>query len=133
MNMRKRAPLALVTLAALGPGGTALADQHGNDYVHSREFRGQVYVMYQTHMSLYTYDKDPLGESTCYGECTETWIPATLENGVELGKSYTLIKRRDGSYQAAFRGKPLYLYSGDKKIGDINGDGIGGVWRLARP
>ena len=125
--------LALVALAALAPAFAAKADQHGNKYVHSREYKGQVYVMYQTHMTLYTYDKDPVGESTCYGECAETWIPATLKNGVKLGKSYTLIKRRDGSYQAAFRGKPLYLYSGDRKIGDINGDGIGGVWRLAKP
>jgi len=130
MKMKKLAPLVL---AALGAGSPALADQHGNDYVHSREFRGQVYVMYQTHMSLYTYDRDPVGQSTCYGACAETWIPAVLDDGVKLGRNYSLIRREDGSYQAAFRGKPLYLYSGDRKVGDINGDGIDGVWRLARP
>jgi predicted lipoprotein with Yx(FWY)xxD motif len=28
---------------------------------------------------------------------------------------------------------PLYYYSGDKNIGEINGDGIEGVWHLVKP
>jgi predicted lipoprotein with Yx(FWY)xxD motif len=27
---------------------------------------------------------------------------------------------------------PLYLWQGDKKPGDITGDGVGGVWHLAK-
>lgn len=109
------------------------ADSHGNEFVHSREFNGQVYVMFQDHMSLYTYDKDVVGQSNCYVECAETWPPATLNPGTELGESYTLIERMDGTLQAAFRGMPLYLYSDDWKPGDINGDGVDNVWHLARP
>ncbi|VAW21204.1 hypothetical protein MNBD_ALPHA11-597, partial [hydrothermal vent metagenome] len=52
---------------------------------------------------------------------------------VELGENYSLIERTDGSMQAAFKGQPLYLFIGDKNIGDINGDGKNGVWRLAKP
>ncbi|HGG05709.1 MAG TPA: hypothetical protein ENK28_09650 [Aliiroseovarius sp.] len=33
----------------------------------------------------------------------------------------------------AYRGQPLYLYAGDSKPGDINGDGVAGVWHLAKP
>jgi predicted lipoprotein with Yx(FWY)xxD motif len=29
-------------------------------------------------------------------------------------------------------GQPLYLYAGDLKSGDTNGDGIDGVWVAAR-
>ncbi len=128
----KTLTLALVATATLGTGA-ALADQHGNKFVHSRAYQGQVYVMYQNHMSLYTYDKDTVGVSNCTGTCTETWIPAALKKNAKLGKSYSRIKRADGTIQAAFRGLPLYLYAGDKKIGDIKGDGVGGVWKLAKP
>jgi hypothetical protein len=30
-------------------------------------------------------------------------------------------------------GHPLYRYSGDTKPGDVNGQGIGGVWSAAGP
>ena len=112
---------------------TAGADSHGNKYVHSRELNGQTYVMYQDHMSLYTYAKDRAGISNCYGSCLDNWIPATLDADTKLGKNYTLVKRSDGTMQAAFRSFPLYLYRKDQKPGDLNGDGIDGVWHLARP
>ncbi len=126
----KLATLTLV-LAALANG--AVADSHGNAYVHSREYKGVVYLMYQDHMSLYTYDKDKNGVSTCYDACAENWLPALLEKGTPLGENYTLIKRKDGTMQAAFRSQPLYLSSEDWNVGDMNGDGIDGVWHLARP
>lgn len=128
--------IVAIAISGLGAGAIshpAMADSHGNKYVHSRAFNGQVYVMYQDHMSLYTYDKDKVGVSNCIEECTVTWKPALLEPGTGLGQNYTLIKREDGSMQAAFRGKPLYLYAGDKRPGDITGDGVDGMWRLARP
>jgi predicted lipoprotein with Yx(FWY)xxD motif len=109
------------------------ADSHGNKYVHSRAFNGQVYIMYRDHMSLYTYDKDQTGVSNCNDECAVIWPPALLASGTELGENYTLIMRKDGTMQAAFRGKPLYLYSQDQNPGDTMGDGEGGVWHLARP
>ncbi|MCF6304479.1 MAG: hypothetical protein L3J33_03835 [Rhodobacteraceae bacterium] len=39
----------------------AMAVSHGNEFVHSRTNNGQYYVMYQTHMSLYTYENDSGG------------------------------------------------------------------------
>ena len=125
--------LGKLTLAMAMLAGGAAADSHGNAYVHSREYKGVVYLMYQDHMSLYTYDNDKLGESTCYDACAEKWMPALLDKGTPLGESYTLIERKDGTMQAAFRGMPLYLSSEDWNVGDMNGDGIDGVWRLARP
>jgi len=124
-------PFAIAALLLLPVA--AMANQHGNKFVHSREYQGQVYVMYQNHMALYTYDKDGKGVSNCTNNCAEIWPPATFRQGTKMGAGYSLMKRPDGRFQATFRGKPLYLFSGDKKIGDRKGDGIGGVWRLARP
>ncbi|PHQ80606.1 MAG: hypothetical protein COB65_11060 [Thalassobium sp.] len=84
-------------------------------------------------MSLYTYDMDQPGVSNCTGDCTSVWKPALLDAGTALGENYTLVTRDDGTQQAAFRGQPLYLFTGDAKPGDTNGDGLDGLWRLARP
>ncbi|MNP39404.1 Secreted repeat [compost metagenome] len=46
---------------------------------------------------------------------------------------WTLIKRKDGSMQWAYYGKPLYTYIDDKKAGDKAGEGKGGVWHIAKP
>jgi predicted lipoprotein with Yx(FWY)xxD motif len=88
-------------------------------------------------MTLYVFKNDTTGKSTCSGSCAQTW-PAfvvddetqmpTLPSGV-TGK-VEVIDRPDGKYQVTFNGMPLYLYSGDAKAGDTNGQGIGGVWSV---
>ena len=126
--------LSLATLIATTlVAGPVLASSHGNDLVHSRKFNGQVYMMNQVHMSLYTYDKDGEGVSNCYGDCAQNWPPAALPAGSKLGENYSLIERGDGTMQIAYKGHPLYLFAGDKNIGDTNGDGVGGVWKLSKP
>ena len=127
----------LIGALAIGIGvfsnSVALAEADGNALVHSRDFRGQVYMMNENHMSLYFYDRDEMGISNCYGECAINWPPLILDKGVELGENYSLIERKDGTMQVAFKGQPLYLFAGDSAVGDINGDGKNGVWRLAKP
>ena len=85
-------------------------------------------------MTLYTYDKDANDVSNCFGKCLQIWPPfivkektqTTLENG--LGT----FKRTDGAMQYTWKGMPLYYYVGDKKPGDVKGDGFGGVWHVAK-
>ena len=124
----------LATVLALPLGATAaLASSHGNDLVHARKFKGVVYMMNQVHMSLYTYAGDRPGEPRCYDACAEEFPPALLPEGARLGENYSLVRRRDGSWQIAYKGMPLYRYSGDRRPGDMKGDGRDGMWRLARP
>ncbi len=121
-------------LLALGlTGGQAMADAHGNKFAHSREFNGQTYMMYQTHMSLYYFTDDEIGVSNCNGACAEAWPPAVFPEDTPMGENYSLIQREDGRFQVAFKGNPLYLYSGDNSPGDVNGDGLNGVWFLSKP
>ncbi len=128
---------ALAALLPVGPALLAalpaLADSHGNALVHSRSFNAITYMMYRDHMTLYTYGEDQPLRSACSGECAERWPPATLPEGSELGENYSLFLRQDGRWQIAYKGRPLYLYSGDTRPGDITGDGLDGVWALARP
>jgi predicted lipoprotein with Yx(FWY)xxD motif len=40
--------------------------------------------------------------------------------------------RPEGSTQVTYKNRPLYRYSGDTKAGDTNGDGVGGIWHVAK-
>ena len=43
-----------------------------------------------------------------------------------------LIVRSDNTEQVAYRGLPLYRYSGDHAAGEAHGDGVGGAWHVVR-
>lgn len=84
-------------------------------------------------MTLYFFDKDRKGVSNCYGKCARSWPPLKASASDKAVDKWTIVKRSDGSLQWAYDGKPVYLWVRDKKPGDITGDGVGKVWRLARP
>jgi cytochrome b involved in lipid metabolism len=44
-----------------------------------------------------------------------------------------VITRADGRSQATFKTYPLYYYVSDNNPGDVNGQGVGGVWYLVDP
>lgn len=82
-------------------------------------------------MTLYVFDKDTDGKSACYDKCAKNWPPYLVKEGKETGKEWTHEKRKDGSIQWVYDGKPLYYFYEDKKAGDAKGDGMGGVWHVA--
>ena len=83
--------------------------------------------------TLYTYDKDDKGVSNCSGVCAVAWPPLLAPDGARATDRFTVITRSGGDRQWAYDGQPLYLYIGDSKPGDVDGDGADGVWRVARP
>jgi predicted lipoprotein with Yx(FWY)xxD motif len=92
-------------------------------------------------MTLYLFEKDKGTMSTCTGACAQFWPPLTTKGpakagtGIAAGKLGTT-KRSDGSTQVTFDGHPLYYYSGDKKPGDVTGQGLdtfGGLWWVLSP
>jgi len=83
-------------------------------------------------MTLYTFDKDTTGKSSCDGDCAVKWPPFEAAAGATAEGDWTVVERTDGSMMWAYEGKPLYTYEGDKKAGDATGDGMGGVWHLAK-
>lgn len=92
------------------------------------------YAVGSNGMTLYIFDKDTKGVSNCSGSCAGVWpayVSATTP--ASLPANVTLIKKADGSMQFAYKGMPLYYYSGDQKVGDVTGDGVGGIWHLVKP
>lgn len=84
-------------------------------------------------LSLYTFDNDTTSESTCYNGCAVRWPAALVTADVEVAAPFGTTTRTDGSIQLTLDGDPLYTYFGDAAPGDTTGDGLGGVWHLARP
>ena len=88
--------------------------------------------------SLYTFDNDSPGASSCNGDCANNW-PAFQTGGISVAGgegvdgTFASITREDGTPQITYNDAPLYFFSGDSAPGDENGDGIGGVWHLAAP
>ena len=88
-------------------------------------------------LTLYVLTTDTAGTSTCTGTCAATWPPFTVGAGETptAGAGVTgalgTITRADGTIQVTYMGAPLYYYAGDTKAGDVNGQGLKGVWFVA--
>ncbi len=86
-------------------------------------------------MTLYTFDRDAAGggKSVCNGPCATNWPPLAAGAGAAATGEWSVITRDDGSKQWAYKGKPVYFWVKDQKPGDRTGDGVNGVWHLAKP
>ncbi len=109
--------------AGLGVGSTSL---------------GQVLVD-GAKMTLYTFDKDTAnsGKSACSGQCATNWPPLVVTSAPPAPAGATgavaTVTRDDGTMQVTYNGMPLYRFAADKAPGDTKGDGVGGIWHVAKP
>ena len=91
---------------------------------------GRSVVTDASDITLYTFDPDVNGESTCYDACANAWPALIVPEGTVVNAPVGLTTRKDGSLQVTLDGKPVYYFAGDGAPGDINGDGLGGVWHI---
>lgn len=125
--MRFTFPLALAAAGLIGTAAmAATAIQSGNSAQGAILTDGDG-------MSLYTFDKDAAAVSNCYDACATNWPPLEASAKARPQGAFGIILRADGSRQWTHEGMPLYTWFKDAKPGDITGDGVKGVWHLARP
>lgn len=87
----------------------------------------------KNNFTLYFFDNDSEGVSTCTEGCATSWPPLYADTGsVADGDRYTLITREDGSSQWAYDGKALYFWQGDNAAGEFSGADVPN-WSIARP
>lgn len=100
------------------------------------------YLIDSNGMTLYYFKSDTVSTTSPVSACTSstcksTW-PAfyassiTVPSGL-ISSDFTAFTRSDGSMQTAYKGMPLYHYSGDSKAGDTSGQGIGNLWYVVAP
>jgi predicted lipoprotein with Yx(FWY)xxD motif len=87
--------------------------------------------------TLYAYDKDAEpGKASCAGDCAKSWPAALAPSDAKPAGDWSIIQSEDGHRQWAYRGKPLYTFASDTKIGDSKGSNAAdGAWHaiLAEP
>lgn len=87
--------------------------------------------------SLYFFSKDTKQASECVDGCLDAW-PVFYDANIEVSSGldandFGVITRADGSKQTTYKDWPLYYFANDSSAGDTNGDGVGGVWFIAKP
>lgn len=90
-------------------------------------------------MTLYTFTNDTANTSNCSGGCLSNWPALTVESAEALVTAsnlpgvFSTFDRGDGTLQVAYNGWPLYTFAPDTARGEVNGDGAGDVWFVAKP
>lgn len=115
----------------------------------------QTYLTGKDGMALYTFDKDDIDLSVCYGtpdemplgSCEARWpvfysedlgnLPeGTIDSDFgTIDRDLTKALKDDSgeplaTKQTTYKGLPLYYWFKDAKSGDTTGDWVGGVWHL---
>jgi predicted lipoprotein with Yx(FWY)xxD motif len=87
------------------------------------------------------FHEDSGTTSACVGACAAAWPPLRVTGTPTVGgganaSMVSTTARSDGIPQITYNGHPLYLYVGDRKAGDTNGQGVnafGGGWFALTP
>jgi len=128
-----RHPILLAAVAATGLAACAATAGNMADGIASRYTPLGTVLTNEAGMTLYTFDKDKPGISNCYDGCAMKWPPVLATAGGKLAAGYSLVNRKDGTHQIAYHDMPLYTWFKDSKPGDTTGDGVKGVWHVAKP
>ncbi|MEV7523033.1 SCO0930 family lipoprotein [Streptomyces sp. NPDC091371] len=90
-------------------------------------------------MTVYRFKPDTAWPmvSKCVGDCLAKWPvvpPVDKANAKGITeRNYLVLDRPDGKKQQTVDCWPVYTFTGDKKPGDINGQGVGGTWYAVAP
>lgn len=90
-------------------------------------------------MTVYVFDSDTQGgdSSSCEGACATNWPAVTTDSDAPVVEGVTgeigTITGVDGATQVTLDGWPLYYFAGDSAAGDVNGQGVNGVWWVVSP
>ena len=84
-------------------------------------------------MTLYVFSKDGTGVSNCNGKCAAIWPPLLAPSDKSAASAeFSIVTRKDGAKQWAYKGQPLYLFTRDTAPGQKNGNGVKGLWTVVR-
>ncbi len=129
--------LAILVGSLSFPLATRSTAAQGTPSIQTRQTALGTVLAGSNGMTLYTFTRDTPGVSNCNGNCAAAW-PPLLASGTPVapagvGGTLSAITRADGGQQVAYNDQPLYFYAEDQQPGETTGEGVGGVWYVAKP
>ncbi len=134
------APSTTQTTAARSPAGAAAS---GSTVVlvgtKTEKHLGPILDAGHQRMTVYLFEADKGGKSSCTGACAAAWPPVAGSGKAvagAVGSDISTITRPDGISQLAYKGYPLYFFVKHKDDGDAYGQGakaFGASWYVLRP
>lgn len=89
-------------------------------------------------MAVYGNERDTPDSIFCVDpDCEAAWPPlrpadAFISSLLDVTQ-YSVTTRPDGTAQVVYAGHPLYLWSGDSRVGIPGGAGVAGIWFALTP
>jgi len=119
------------TTTSVPAGDTTTTAMEAVDGVHVGETAIGSILVDPDGFTLYVFDADTDGVSTCYDACAGNWPAVSADTPIssDLDQSiFASAARTDGSDQLTINGMPLYRFAPDSAPGDTNGQGLNGLW-----
>jgi predicted lipoprotein with Yx(FWY)xxD motif len=93
--------------------------------------RTQTGAIFITAQGKSLYIRDGNG---CTDRCLSIWVPLFARGGDAGPPGWSIVRRKDGGYQWAYKSLPLYTCSKDAAPGEVTCNGLGnGAFHVARP
>jgi predicted lipoprotein with Yx(FWY)xxD motif len=142
LHLAVAALVAAASLAAGATGATAATHAAGRatTVATAGSQLGRILVDGQGR-TLYLFEKDAKGRSSCTGACAAYWPPLLTDSkpagrGAAKQSLLGVTHRSDGTSQVTYAGHPLYRFVQDTKPGQANGQGLdvyGAEWYVLSP
>ena len=135
--LKSRLVAVVAVLAVLAVTATAIAATGTPSQVKTRKTSiGTALVDGKASHTLYLFEKDKNGKSSCSGACASNWPPylTTGKPKAGTGAKQSLLgttKRSNGKLQVTYNKHPLYWFKFDKTAGSTKGEDVsafGGAW-----
>jgi predicted lipoprotein with Yx(FWY)xxD motif len=107
--------------------------------VHNATLNANVLVS-PSGRTLYHMTAEKGKKIVCTGQCAQFWPPLLIKRGVKPtgakgidAKKLGTIRRPNGRFQVTYAGLALYTFAGDKRKGDVLGEGVEKIWFAVAP
>ena len=139
--MKATVVIAIVLAATVVGLAQATAGPHAGATVSTGTSKLGKILVDSRGRTLYLFEKDAHGHSTCAGTCAAYWPPLLTPAGPTAGHNAKqallgVIRRSNGTRQVTYAGHPLYLFVQDTKPGQTHGQDLhdfGAGWYVLSP
>lgn len=138
-KLPRKLPAVMTLALALCVAGPSPAAAQGTKLIAGKSEFGTM-LWGPNRQAIYYFQRDRRNRPRCYGSCAVDWPPVLTEGKPVAGRAVRrrllgTVRRRDGTQQVTYAGKPLYYYAheGPRQVLCHNVRLNGGLWWVLGP